>query len=288
MRFAGTLTRAERWADAANGSIALAEDVQITYKGPRAPVDLGPLLPSDDEDDDPYDPSKDPSLASPPPSPPLPPFSDDDDDSDAEFEEIGPAGGGDEAEAKARKEAAEAKKRAKREKRERLLREKDERRKERERRRRERQRRREANPMKAEWLPALPPKHSWKQTPVRRPLSLASRLAADFLSPAGLPRISRASTDPSPHIADAASTLSRSAPAPLDSASAAERLATRRRLASQPHPTDGCPLTQCRQGWQCGSRSGRRTDGRREPASTAAGGRHRQLRERVVRCEGCR
>ncbi|BGP65840.1 hypothetical protein NBRC10512_001392 [Rhodotorula toruloides] len=156
----------ELLAEARRGRPALAEDVQITYKGPRAPVDLGPLLPSDDEDDDPYDPSKDPSLASPPPSPPLPPFSDDDDDSDAEFEEIGPAGGGDEAEAKARKEAAEAKKRAKREKRERLLREKDERRKERERRRRERQRRREANPMKAEWLPALPPKHSWKQTPV--------------------------------------------------------------------------------------------------------------------------
>lgn len=157
---------------------ALAEDVQITYKGPRAPVDLGPLLPSDDEEDDPYDPSKDPSLASLPPSPPLPPFSDDD-DSDAEFEEVGPAGGGSEAEVKARKEAADAKRRAKRETRERLLREKDERRKERERRRRERQRRREANPMKAEWLPALPPKHSWKQTPVSLQCLRFTYLAAD-------------------------------------------------------------------------------------------------------------
>ncbi|BGP27548.1 bromodomain transcription factor [Rhodotorula toruloides] len=155
----------ELLAEARRGRPAVAEDVQIAYKGPRAFVDLGPLLPSDDEDDDPHDPSKDPSLASPPPSPPLPPFSDDE-DSDAEFEEVGPAGGS-EAEVKARKEeAAEAQKRAKREKRDELLREKEARRTERERRRRERQRRREANPMKAEWLPALPPKHSWKQTPV--------------------------------------------------------------------------------------------------------------------------
>ncbi|GAA6058360.1 hypothetical protein NBRC10513_008160, partial [Rhodotorula toruloides] len=152
----------ELLAEARRGRPALAEDVQITYKGPRAPVDLGPLLPSDDEDDDPYDLTKDPLLASPPPSPPLPPVSDDD-DSDAEFEEVGAAGGS-EAEVNARKEAG-AKKRAKREKREQLLREKEEHRKEREKRRRERQRRREANPMKAEWLPALPPKHSWKQTP---------------------------------------------------------------------------------------------------------------------------
>ncbi|POY73086.1 hypothetical protein BMF94_3924 [Rhodotorula taiwanensis] len=151
------------------------EILRVRYQRPRAAVDPGPLLASDDEPD-PCDASNDPDLASPPPTPPpLPnrgggPESDEDEDDD--FEEVTPVGPDglplppDSDAMKLRREAVERKKRERAEKKERLARDKEDRRKERERRRRERQRRREADPLKAEWLPALPPKHSWKQTPV--------------------------------------------------------------------------------------------------------------------------
>ena len=68
-----------------------------------------------------------------------------------------------------REEALEKKRRERQEIEAKREREKAARDQERERRRRERKRRQEADPLRADWLPALPPKHSWKQTPVRRP-----------------------------------------------------------------------------------------------------------------------
>ncbi|KAG0666330.1 hypothetical protein C6P46_004897 [Rhodotorula mucilaginosa] len=157
---------------------------------PLVRVDPGPLLPSDDEHDPLNDDDDDPDLASPPPtpprlaSPPLPTGLSDDSEDD-EFEEVTPLGpdglplaGHHQSEAIA---AKEKKKREKRQMREEALekkrrerqeieakreREKAARDQERERRRRERKRRQEADPLRADWLPALPPKHSWKQTPV--------------------------------------------------------------------------------------------------------------------------
>ncbi|GAA5866499.1 hypothetical protein JCM8547_000644 [Rhodosporidiobolus lusitaniae] len=135
-----------------------APDVRLAYKRPRAPSPPPLLLPSDDESD-----PLPPSLLSPPASPP--PQPDSDSDEDAEFEEVLPLGpdGLPLPSALAEKDA---KKKQKEEKREKKRREKEKRMKDRERRRRERKRRQEADPFRGEWLPVLPPKHSWKQTPV--------------------------------------------------------------------------------------------------------------------------
>ncbi|GAA5912358.1 hypothetical protein JCM6882_002570 [Rhodosporidiobolus microsporus] len=135
-----------------------APDIQITYKRPRAASPPPRLLPSDDESD-----PLPSSLLSPPPSPPASPHSSDDEDAD--FEEVLPLGPDGQPLPSAVAEQ-EGKKKVKEEKRQKRLREKEERRKERERRRRGRKRREEADPFRAEWLPGLPPKHSWKQTPV--------------------------------------------------------------------------------------------------------------------------
>ncbi|GAA5989965.1 hypothetical protein JCM10908_002399 [Rhodotorula pacifica] len=146
--------------------------LRLRYQRPRAALDPGSLLPSDDEaDQDPFDPSNDPSRASPPPSPPQLAMSDSEEDDFEEVTPLGPDGlplpsAEHESMQKQRREAAERRRRERQEKRDRLEAERELRRAERERRRRERQRRREADPLKAEWLPALPPKHSWKQTPV--------------------------------------------------------------------------------------------------------------------------
>lgn len=83
--------------------------------------------------------------------------------------------------AKQRREQLEQKKRDKAARKEKLRRDKEARARERERRRRERKRRSEADPLKAEWLPILPPKHSWKHTPVRShlPFHQTARLPPD-------------------------------------------------------------------------------------------------------------
>ncbi|GAA6039375.1 hypothetical protein JCM8097_002822 [Rhodosporidiobolus ruineniae] len=135
--------------------------ISVKYQRARSPSPLGPLLPSDD--DTPSIPSH---LLSPPPSPRAEPGDDSDDsDEDAEFEEVLPTGP-DGQPLPSALEAQEARKRKKAEKKERREREKVARQKERERRRRERRKREEEDPFKAGWLPGLPPKHSWKQTPV--------------------------------------------------------------------------------------------------------------------------
>ncbi|GAA5820211.1 hypothetical protein JCM3770_006062 [Rhodotorula araucariae] len=143
--------------------------LQITYTRARVPTPPGPLLASDDEDDGGTGAD---ALASPPPTPPLSPLApldDDDDDDDAEFEEVLPlslstaaagAGAATKQSAAAERRAARAAQLSAREA------AAAQRRAERERRRRERRRRDEADPLRASWLPALPPKHSWKQTPV--------------------------------------------------------------------------------------------------------------------------
>ncbi|GAA5880778.1 hypothetical protein JCM3774_005745 [Rhodotorula dairenensis] len=165
--------------------------LRLRYQRPRVPVDPGPLLPSDDDDDDDDDKvaerdlENDPLLASPPPSPLPVESEEEEEDDDFEFEEVTPLGpdglplssgtGGPNSDAakqqqQQRREAKERRQREKREKKERRERERDARRRERERRRDERARvkrkRQEADPLNADWLPALPPKHSWKQTPV--------------------------------------------------------------------------------------------------------------------------
>lgn len=172
---------------------AADDSLRLRYQRPRVAVDPRPLLPSDDE----QDPLNGDDLASPPPSPPRlasPPLPAaaalSDDSEDDEFEEVTPLGPdglplapADQSEAAAVAAAAkEKKKKEKQQKREEALekrrrdrqeleakreREKLARDQERERRRRERKRRQEADPLRADWLPALPPKHSWKQTPVR-------------------------------------------------------------------------------------------------------------------------
>ncbi|GAA5895592.1 hypothetical protein JCM5296_003757 [Sporobolomyces johnsonii] len=131
-----------------------SDDVHIKYQRPRPPPPERPLLHSDPEDSPAED---DPSLISPPPSPP--PSSDDE---EGEFEEVVPTGADGQPLPGAR-EAVEAR----RVKREQKRKARDERRRERERRRRARERKKHAGePFTAAWLPALPPKHSWKQTPV--------------------------------------------------------------------------------------------------------------------------
>ncbi|GAA6021952.1 hypothetical protein JCM10207_002616 [Rhodosporidiobolus poonsookiae] len=137
---------------------AEALDFSITYKRPRVPSPPPITLPSSPTPSE----ADDPLLASPPPSPPA---ASDSDSDDGAFEEVLPVGADGlplesavkaQLERRAGREAKRAKKRA----------EKEERQKERERRRRERRKVRERNPYEAEWLPSLPPKHSWKQTPV--------------------------------------------------------------------------------------------------------------------------
>ncbi|GAA5934430.1 hypothetical protein JCM1841_000919 [Sporobolomyces salmonicolor] len=131
-----------------------SDDVHIKFQRPRPPPPEPPLLHSDPEDSPAED---DPTLISPPATPP--PSSDDE---EGEFEEVVPTGA-DGQPLPGAKEAVEAR----RVKRDQKRKERDERRKERERRRRARERKKQASePFKAEWLPGLPPKHSWKQTPV--------------------------------------------------------------------------------------------------------------------------
>ncbi|GAA5979403.1 hypothetical protein JCM11641_005024 [Rhodosporidiobolus odoratus] len=135
-----------------------ATDIAVTYKRPRAPSPPPLMLHSDDE----ALPEDDPSIASPPPSPAFLPS---DDDEDADFEEVLPLGPDGQPLVSAVAER-EARKKAKEQRKETRRKEKEDRQKERERRRRERQKRKEADPFRAGWLPVLPPKHSWKQTPV--------------------------------------------------------------------------------------------------------------------------
>ncbi|GAA5931184.1 uncharacterized protein JCM15063_002570 [Sporobolomyces koalae] len=122
------------------------------------------LLPSDDEAEAFSEPEQDPALASPPPSPArsVSNATDEDDDDDI-FEEVVPLG----TDGQPIPGAKEAK--------ERKRRERDKERAGRETRRIERDRRRRAREFRkneyggtfrAEWAPTLPPKHSWKQTPV--------------------------------------------------------------------------------------------------------------------------
>ncbi|GAA5827573.1 hypothetical protein JCM11251_001740 [Rhodosporidiobolus azoricus] len=138
-----------------------APDIHITYKRPRLPSPPPRLLPSDDESD-----PLPPHLLSPPPSPPQSPHTSDDEDAD--FEEVLPLGpdGKPLPSAVAEQDARKKMKEEKRDKRDKVRREREERGKEREKRRRLRKRREEADPFRAGWLPTLPPKHSWKQTPV--------------------------------------------------------------------------------------------------------------------------
>lgn len=125
------------------------------------------FLPSDDEAPAFSEPEEDPSLASPPPSPPRSDVSGDSDSDDEEdaFEEVVPLG----ADGQPIPGAKEAKIVKKKEKEKKKI-ERSERRKERERRRKAREFRKNefGGTFEAEWAPKLPPKHSWKRTPVNK------------------------------------------------------------------------------------------------------------------------
>lgn len=250
-----------------------APALKITYKRPRAASPPPLLLPSDDESDLP-----DPSLLSPPPSPTLTAASDSDED--AEFEEVLPLGANGQPLASA-VEAQERKKKEKKEKKDRREKEKEGRRKERERRRRERRKIEERNAYKAEWLPGLPPKHSWKQTPVRysllspffRSFELESQSYLAFSSsPTGLSSIRRAASHPPSHLANPASPVLPRPRASLDPARAPERLAARRRLPAQPYPPHRCPLLLQRTPRRRSSRRRRRSRSANEGARAGSGG----------------
>ncbi|GAA5915258.1 uncharacterized protein JCM6883_002377 [Sporobolomyces salmoneus] len=143
-------------------SIRYARSTRRHHEQPPA------LLPSDDESPAFPDPDPDPAFDSPPPSPPSQALSATDEDSDAEFEEVLPLGADGQpiptSEASAMKDAKDLKKKEK------ALRklEKESRQKERERRRAAREFRKKeyGKTFEGDWMPRLPPKHSWKQTPV--------------------------------------------------------------------------------------------------------------------------
>ncbi|GAA5959356.1 hypothetical protein JCM3765_006578 [Sporobolomyces pararoseus] len=124
------------------------------------------LLPSDDELPAFSDPEPDPQFESPPPSPKTL-HTDDDDDEDDDFEEVVPLGADGQPIPGGSSEVQAAKEAKKKEKLKRKA-EKEQRMKERERRRKAREfRNREfGKTFEADWAPKLPPKHSWKQTPV--------------------------------------------------------------------------------------------------------------------------
>jgi hypothetical protein len=135
------------------------------------------MLPSDDDLPAFSDPEPDSAFESPPPSPKLlnNAFSSDHDaegDSDEEFEEVLPLGAdGQPIPTSSGKEAKDSKKKEKAK----LRTEREDRRKERERRRKAREFRKQeyGKTFEAEWAPKLPPKHSWKQTPVNFEFSVS-------------------------------------------------------------------------------------------------------------------
>ncbi|GAA5887588.1 hypothetical protein JCM16303_001438 [Sporobolomyces ruberrimus] len=160
---------------ASSSSSSTSADLSIRYaRSSRRRAKSPVLLPSDDEHEAFSDPEPDPAFESPPASPsrsadwnPGDDSSsdddDDDDDDEDEFEEVVPMGA-DGQPIPGAKEAKDAKKRDKEQRRK----DRGERRKERDRRRKAREFRKNeyGGTFEASWAPKLPPKHSWKQTPV--------------------------------------------------------------------------------------------------------------------------
>jgi len=153
------------------------EGVSIRYSRPSRSSNStkdAAFLPSDDETPAFPEPEEDPSLASPPPSPPRSDASGDSDSDEDAFEEVVPLG----ADGQPIPGAKEAKVVKKKEREKKKI-ERGERRKDRERKRKAREFRKKelGGTFEADWAPKLPPKHSWKQTPVRIHLSLFSQLS---------------------------------------------------------------------------------------------------------------